>query len=191
MHASPFIDVDRVDNMLLITRGPLIPAVAKLTLEQTVALMVLGQAMESSAGDPTHAGEITSQFFYDPFVAGDRADHANHFYQILKGLPHIDYYLLNTGGIGEGARYKEITVEHTMAILDSLLRGGLEDWIASPSGFQVPKAVRLVDDIYFHPETLYSKEDFEAKQRKLSYLRQKVISKIRQSLHPQICTAFT
>ena len=191
MHTSPFIDVDRIDNLMLITRGPLIPTIAKLTLEQAVALMVLGQAMESSAGDPTHAGEIASQFFYDPFVAGDRAKHANHFYKILKGLPHIDYYLLNTGGIGEGSRYKEITVEHTMAILDSLLRGGLEDWIASPSGFQVPKAVRLVDDIYFHPENLYSKDEFEAKQKKLNYIRQKAISKIRNSLHPEICSVFT
>lgn len=190
MHASPYIDVDRIDNMILITRGPLIPAIAKLTLEQTVALMILGQAMESSAGDPTQAGEISSQFFYDPFVAGDRAKHTNRFYQTLSGLPHIDYFLLNTGGIGEGQRYKEITVEHTMAILDSLLRGGLEDWISSPSGFKVPKAVRLVDDIYFHPENLYSKEEFEAKQKKLNYIRQKAISKISDLLHPEISTVF-
>jgi len=190
MHTSQFIYVDRIDNLILITRGPLIPAIAKLTLEQAVALVVLGQAMESSAGDPLHAGEITSQFFYDPFVAGDRAEHANHFYKILKGLPHIEYFLLNTGGIGEGSRYKEITVEHTMAVLDSLLRGGLEDWIASPSGFQVPKAVRLVDDIYFHPENLYSKNEFKLKQEKLNYLRQKAISKIGNSLHTKIRNVF-
>ena len=28
--------------------------------------MVLGQAMESSAGDPTQAGKIRTEFFYDP-----------------------------------------------------------------------------------------------------------------------------
>lgn len=53
-------------------RGPLIPAISKLTREQAAASMVLGQAMESSAGDPTRAGAIRSEFFYDPFVAGDR-----------------------------------------------------------------------------------------------------------------------
>jgi len=191
MHASSHIDVERIDNLILITRGPLIPAVAKLTLEQAVALIVLGQAMESSAGDPTQAGEIASQFFYDPFVAGDRAEHANRFYEILTGLTHMEYFLLNTGGVGEGPRYKEIAVKHTMAILDSLLRGGLEDWIDSPTGFKVPRAIRMVDDIYMHPENLYSKDEFEAKQRKLNYLRRKTIEKIGDLLHPNIRNVFS
>ena len=64
MHSSPYIDVERIDNIILITRGPIIPGISKLTLEQAVALMVLGQAMESSAGDPTQAGKIRSEFFY-------------------------------------------------------------------------------------------------------------------------------
>jgi phosphoenolpyruvate carboxykinase (ATP) len=79
MHASPHIDVEHVDNIILITRGPMIPAICKLDLPQAAALMVLGQAMESSAGDPTQAGNIRTEFFYDPFVAGDRAAHANRF----------------------------------------------------------------------------------------------------------------
>jgi len=201
MHASPYIDVDRIDNLILITRGPLIPAISKLTLEQAVALMVIGQAMESSAGDPTRAGKIKSEFFYDPFVAGDRAEHANIFYEILRGLPHIDYYLLNTGGIGvrgidtveldEGVtRYRDIRLEHTMAILDSLLRGGLEDWVDSSTGFKVPKAVRHVDDIYFHPEKLYSKIEFEEKQKELNKIRCEAIEKLGNSLHSDIRNAF-
>ncbi len=190
MHASSYIDVDKVDNLILITRGPLIPAIAKLTLEQAVALMILGQAMESSAGDPTKAGRIRSEFFYDPFVAGDRAEHANRFYEILRGLPHMDYFLLNTGGVGEGARYKEITVEHTMAILDSLLRGGLEDWIDSPTGFKVPKAIRMVDDIYLHPEKLYSKAEFEEKQKELNKFRREAVEEIGGALHPNIRNVF-
>ena len=65
-----------------------------------------------------------------------------------------------------------------MTILDSLLRGGLEGREASPTGFQVPEAVRLVDDLYFHPESLHSKDEFVAKQKKLNYMRQKDIIKI-------------
>ncbi len=191
MHASSYIDVDRIDNLILITRGPLIPAIARLTQEQAVALMILGQAMESSAGDPTKAGSIRSEFFYDPFVAGDRAEHANRFYKILRGLPHMNYFLLNTGGVGEGARYKEITLEHTMGILDSLLRGGLEDWIDSPTGFKVPKAIRTVDDIYLHPERLYSRAEFEEKQKKLNRLRREAIEKIGDALHPNLINVFS
>ncbi len=191
LHASPYIDIDRIDNLILITRGPLIPAISLLTQEQAVALMVLGQSMESSAGDPTQAGKIKSEFFYDPFVAGNRAEHANIFYEILKGLPHMSYYLLNTGGIGEGERYKDIRLEYTMAILDSLLRGGLEDWIDSPTGFKVPTAIRLVDDIYLHPEKLYSRIEFEEKQKELNRIRYEAIEKLDRILHPNIRNVFS
>jgi len=190
MHASNHIDVDRIDNIILITRGPIIPAISKLTLEQAVALMIVGQAMESSAGDPTQAGKIRSVFFYDPFVAGDRADHANRFYEMLKKLPHINYYLLNTGGIGEGSTYKDIKLEHTIAILDSLLRGGLDEWVDSPTGFKVPKAIRMVDDIYSHPEKLYSKKEFQKKLEELNRLRRQAIEKVGDRLHPKIRECF-
>jgi len=191
MHASPYIDVDRVDNLILITRGPLIPAISKLTREQAVALMILGQAMESSAGDPTQAGKIRSEFFYDPFVSGDLAEHANIFYEIIRGLPHLNYYLLNTGGIGEGAHYQDIRLEFTMGILDSLLRGGLEDWIDSPAGFKVPRAIRVVDDIYLHPEKLYSGAEYEEKQRELNKIRYKAVKKFGNALHPNIRNVFS
>lgn len=190
MHTSPYIDVDRIDNFIIITRGPIIPAISKLTLEQAVALMVLGQAMESSAGDPTKAGNIRSEFFYDPFLAGDRAEHANIFYQIMKGLPHVDFYLMNTGGVGEDTHYKDITVEHTLGILDSLLRGGLEDWVGSPTGFKVPASIRTVNDILVHPERLYSQTEFEEKQRELNRIRFEAVEKIGKALHPDIRNVF-
>jgi phosphoenolpyruvate carboxykinase (ATP) len=191
MHASRYIDVDRIDNLILITRGPLTPAISKLTRDQAAALMIVGQAMESSAGDPTQAGKIRSEFFYDPFVAGDLAEHANTFYDIIKGIPHLNYYLINTGGIGEGERYKDIRLEFTMAILDSLLRGGLEDWVDSPTGFKVPVAIRYVDDIYLHPEKLYSKTEFEEKQRELNKIRYESVKKLGDSLHPDIRKVFS
>ena len=190
MHASANIDVDSVDNLVLITRGPLIPAISKLSREQAVALMVLGQAMESSAGDPTRAGSIRSEFFYDPFVAGDLAEHANMFYKIVKGMPHLNYYLMNTGGIGEGEHYKDIRLEFTMGILDSLLRGGLTDWVESPTGFQVPAAIRVVDDIYLHPEKVYSSNEFEEKQRELNEIRYKAVAKLGNKLHSDVRHVF-
>jgi phosphoenolpyruvate carboxykinase (ATP) len=190
MHASPYIDVDRIDNLILITRGPVIPAISKITREQAVALMVLGQAMESSAGDPTMAGKIRSEFFYDPFVAGDLAEHANIFYEIIKGIPHLNYYLMNTGGVGEGEHHKDIRLEFTMAILDSLARGGLEDWVDSPTGFKVPRAIRYVDDIYLHPEKLYSTIEFEERQMELNKTRYESVKSLGDSLYPEIRRVF-
>lgn len=190
MHASPNIDVDRIDNFILITRGPLVPAISKLTLEQATALMVLGQAMESSAGDPTQAGKIRSEFFYDPFIAGNRAEHANIFYEILRGLPHVNYYLINTGFVGEGAYCKKITVGDTMGILDSLLREGLEDWVDSPTGFKVPAAIRTVDDMLVHPEKLYSRAEFKEKQKALNRIRCEAVEKVGGALHSNIRNVF-
>ena len=190
MHASSYVDVDRIDNLILITREPSVPAISRLTLQQAVAFMVLGQAMESSAGDPTKAGKMRAEFFYDPFMAGDKAEHANRFYEILKGLPDIKYYLLNTGGIGEGHFYRDIKLEHTLGILDSLLRGELEDWVESAAGLEVPASVRSVDDIYFHPERLYPQEEFEAKLKELGKFRRAAVEKIGSGLHPDIRNVF-
>jgi phosphoenolpyruvate carboxykinase (ATP) len=190
MHASPHIDVESIDNFVLITRGPTIPAICKLNLEQAAALMVLGQAMESSAGDPTKAGKIRTEFFYDPFVAGDRAAHANRFYDILENLPHVNYYLMNTGSVGEGYHFKDIDVGHTMSILDSLLRGGLEDWKDSPSGFKVPAAIRAVDDIMVHPERLYTVAEFAQKKRELNKIRYEAIEQIGSGLNPKVRKVF-
>jgi phosphoenolpyruvate carboxykinase (ATP) len=190
MHASPSIDVEAIDNVVIITRGPIIPAISKLNLEQAAALMVLGQAMESSAGDPTQAGKIRTEFFYDPFVAGDRAAHANRFYDILQNLPHVNYYLVNTGSVGEGYHFKDIEVSHTMGILDSLFRGGLEDWVDSPTGFKVPASIRAVDDILVHPERLYSQAEFEQKQKELNRIRYQAIEKIGGGLNARVRKVF-
>ena len=102
----------------------------------------------------------------------------------------MNYYLLNTGGVGEGFAYQSIKLEYTIAILDALLRGGLEDWVDSTTGFKVPAAVGMVDDIYFHPEMLYPPDVFETKLKELNDLRQKSLKKIRGGLHPAIKNVF-
>jgi len=90
----------------------------------------------------------------------------------------------------EGERYKDITVEHTMAILDSLFRGGLEDWVDSPTGFKVPKAIRMVDDIYLHPEKLYTRVEFKEKQEGFNKLRYEAVEKLGSKLHPEVRNVF-
>ena len=160
MHAHRLIDAEKVDNLVLITRGPIVPAISRLTREQAVAFMVLGQAMESSAGDPSRAGQLKNEFFYDPFFVGDKAEHAHRFYGILQSNPDMGCYLLNTGGIGEGDSYEKIQLASTLGILDSLLRGGLTEWEDSAFGLQVPKAVRTVSRHYLHPEKFLNSQVF-------------------------------
>lgn len=193
LHAAPEIEVEKIDNIILITRGPIIPAIAKLTLEEAVAWMVGGQAMESSAGDPTQAGKIRQIFFYDPFVVGSRTKHTNRFYELLRELPNVKFFLLNTGGIGEGRKYRDISLSTTVSILDSLLRGGLDEednWIESAGGFKVPRAVRGVDPIFFHPEKLYSVSEFEEREKKLVKSIQEAIERVGEGMNSKILRVF-
>ncbi len=168
MHSSQEISVEKIHNLFIITRGNIFPAMAQLTPEQATAWMIRGQSTESSAGDPTQAGKIIEQFFFDPFVAGDRTEHANLFYEIIK-RNGIKCYHLNTGGIGEGEAYQKITLQETLGILDSTLRGGLEDWIEDEgTGLMIPVSVRTVDSSLFHPQKLFPLEVFAQKQREFN-----------------------
>jgi ATP-dependent phosphoenolpyruvate carboxykinase len=103
----------------------------------------------------------------------------------------LNYYLINTGGIGEGERYREIRLEFTMTILDSLLRGSLEDWVESPTGFRVPGSITYVDDIYLHPEKLYTMTEFEEGQGRLNQIRCESVEELGNSLHPDIRELFS
>ncbi|MDD3469183.1 MAG: phosphoenolpyruvate carboxykinase [Thermoguttaceae bacterium] len=192
MHCGRDINTDRVDNIFIITRGSTIPALAKLTQEQAAAFMVLGQSMESSAGDPTQAGKIKNVFFYDPFIAGDKSEHANLFYDLLRANPNIQCYLLNTGWVGEeGSKtFHDIRLNDTMGILDSAIRGGLDDWEYSPrTKLTIPSAVRSVDSILFHPEKLFRTEEFDALQAKLDLQRVAFLAQF-PNLNPKIRAAF-
>ena len=189
MHAHPEIDVEKINNLFIITRGPTIPAIAKLNPEQATAFMVLGQAEESSAGDPTQAGQIKNEFFYDPFMAGNKVNHANLFYEILKSN-QIECYLLNTGGIGSGETYHDIKLEDTMGILDSVLRGGLENWVESEGiGLEVPISIRTVDSILLHPKKLFNGKEFEKRESILEEQRKKTIEQY-PSLDERIRSVF-
>jgi hypothetical protein len=75
--------------------------------------------------------------------------------------------------------------------LDSLLRGGLEDWAESATGLQVPAAVRSVDDLYFHPEILFPWDQFRAEQKKLNVIRREAIEKMGSGLHHDIRSVFS
>jgi len=119
--ASEEIDVDRIDNIALLTRNPLINAISWLkTPEQATMQEIYGESIQSSGGVEVEAGKPIREFFLDPFVVGDRLEHAMIFYDFLKKNDHINCYLLNTGTIGQDGI--DITLRDTLAILNDLLR---------------------------------------------------------------------
>ena len=58
------------------------------------------------------------------------------------------------------------------------------------TGFKVPRVIRYVDDIYLHPEALYSTSDFEDRQKEISQTRYQAIEELGSALHPNIRRVF-
>ena len=173
MHTANDINARRIDNLFLITRGNIIPAVAKLTHEQAAAFMVLGQSMESSAGDPTQAGTIKNEFFYDPFLAGDRSEHANLFYDILQANPP---HQLLPAEYGRGGRREPPTRTSAWptrwAFSTRCSAAGRRSGTSrTRPGLMVPRSIRAIDTILTRPEKLFSAADFDARQQALDRQR--------------------
>jgi phosphoenolpyruvate carboxykinase (ATP) len=118
--ASTDLTVQKVHYIILLTRNPLINAISRLTPEQAVMQLIYGESVESSGGNPLEAGKFKREFFLDPFISGNRLEHALKFYELLREHPGIRVYLANTGAIGDqGLR---IDVWDSFAIYNDLLR---------------------------------------------------------------------
>ena len=77
-----------------------------------------------------------------------------------------------------------------MGILDSVLRGGLEDWMPSEgTGLLVPRAIGTRDSILLHPAKLYGMGEFEKRQAALDRQRAEVLSAY-PGLHADIKAVF-
>jgi phosphoenolpyruvate carboxykinase (ATP) len=118
--ASKDLTVKKLHYIVILTRNPLINAISKLTPEQTVMQLIYGESVESSGGNPAEAGKFKREFFLDPFVSGNRCEHALKFYEILRENPGIRAYLANTGSIGDKGMTMDIW--DSFAIYNDLLR---------------------------------------------------------------------
>ncbi len=117
--ASPSLRADRMDYIIILTRNPLVNAISKLTPEQAAMQFIYGESIESSGGNPEEAGKFKRVFFLDPFMCGNRLEHALIFYDIIK-RNRIKCYLANTGTIGQDEI--KVTLRQSLAIYNDLCR---------------------------------------------------------------------
>jgi phosphoenolpyruvate carboxykinase (ATP) len=117
--ASPGLRAERVHNIIILTRNPLANVLSRLTPEQAVMQFLYGESIESSGGNPEEAGKFKREIFLDPFLTGNRLEHALIFYEILKKNP-IRCYLANTGTIG--ASEQKVTLRQSLAAYNDLVR---------------------------------------------------------------------
>ena len=109
----------RVDNLLFLTRNPMANVLSKLTPEQMTMQLIYGESIESSGGNPEEAGAFKREFFLDPFVVGNRLEHAMIFHEVAK-KNNIKCYLANTGTIGQNE--VEVDLRQSLSAYNDVLR---------------------------------------------------------------------
>jgi phosphoenolpyruvate carboxykinase (ATP) len=174
------IDLKRVDMMVFITRKKtIVPPIARLTQEQAAAFFMLGESVESSAGDPTQAGKPLNVVGTNPFIIGPQDEEGNRFLEILRQNPHIECYLLDTGyfGAGQSMHGKKITVYDSARLLADAARGALV-WKRDPDwGYEVAIKAEDVDLGVFDPSVYYGEKEYrrmtaELRKNRRAWLRQ-------------------
>ncbi|MDJ1433428.1 phosphoenolpyruvate carboxykinase (ATP) [Halostagnicola sp. A-GB9-2] len=148
--ADEEIDLDRMDQVFFITRNPLMPPVAKLDTDQAAVAFMLGESIETSAGDPSRAGESIRVVGTNPFIIGPEGEEGNIFQDLIETLD-VDCYVINTGYLGNES--KDIGVTESVTVLTEVARGTI-DWADDErTGLTIPESVPGLDiEEYYVPD---------------------------------------
>ena len=172
------VDLERVDYLVFITRhNEIVPPVVRLSQEWGAASFMLGESVETSAGDPSEAGKQRRVVGTNPFIVGSEEEEGNLFLSILRKNPHMQCYLLNTGKVGGLTGGQKITVFDSVKILEMIARDKIvwkrdEFW-----GYDVPVEIPGLDMSRFDLNNYYSGERIQAlrqalKKERLAWLSQ-------------------
>lgn len=138
--AGEDIDLDSVDQVFFITRNPAMPPVAKLNPEEAAAAFMLGESVQTSAGDPSKAGESIRVVGTNPFIVGSEGEEGNRFRDLIADLD-VDCFVLNTGSVGN----HDVSVSDTVTLLRNISGGTVEWRHDETAGLTVPASVPGMD----------------------------------------------
>jgi len=172
------IDLEKVDFMIFINRRyDILPPVVRLTPEWAAVAFMLGESVETSAGDPTQAGKSLRVVGTNPFIVGSEEEEGNIFLSILRNNPDIKCFILNTGMVGGKERGQKITHRDSLKIMEMLARDKIvwkkdEFW-----GYEVPSQIPGVDLSRFDLSNYYPEEQMQElsedlKSERLEWLSQ-------------------
>ena len=160
---SEGIDLDKANKIVFITRrNDVVPVCARLNAEQAAAYFMLGESIETSAGDPTKAGQAKREVGTNPFIVGPEAQEGNRLLEILRKNPDMQAYILNTGSIGakDGSAGEKVTIRVSTEIMKQIAKEAIE-WERDPDwGYETPKKVAGLDLAKYSPKTYYTPEQY-------------------------------
>ncbi|MFT4921187.1 MAG: phosphoenolpyruvate carboxykinase (ATP) [Haloarculaceae archaeon] len=160
--AADDIDLSDVDQVFFITRNPLMPPVARLSPRQAAVAFMLGESIQTSAGDPDAAGESIRVVGTNPFIVGPEGEEGNRFYELVADND-VEAYVINTGHVGPDEA--DIGVEDSVNILVAAARDTIEWAHDETLDVDVPETVPGVDVDSLYPPAHY--EDYEAELSEL------------------------
>jgi phosphoenolpyruvate carboxykinase (ATP) len=138
--ADDHIDLSDLDQLFFITRNPVAPPIAKLSPRQAAVTFMLGESIQTSAGDPSKAGESIRVVGTNPFIIGSEGQEGNRVHDLVADLD-LECYLLNTGQVGD----RDVGVQESVTILREVARGRIEWTHDDCTGLTVPAAVPGLD----------------------------------------------
>lgn len=153
------IDLEKVDCVVFINRRyDVLPPVVRLSREWGAAAFMLGESVETSAGDPAQAGKALRVVGTNPFIVGSEEEEGNIFLNILRNNPDIQCFILNTGKVGGTDRGQKITVRDSAKIIEMIARDQIT-WLKDEFwGYEVPVEIPGVDLSRFDLDTYYPEE---------------------------------
>lgn len=172
------IDLEKVDFMIFITRHyDIMPPVVRLTPEWAAAAFMLGESIETSAGDPTQAGKALRVVGTNPFIVGKEEEEGNILLNLLRDNPDIECFILNTGVVGGADRGQKITHRDSLKILEMIARGEIEWQKDRFWGYEVPVHIPGVELERFDLNKYYPEEQIRElsenlKRERLEWLSQ-------------------
>ena len=157
------IDLPKANKIVFITRrNDIVPVCARLTSEQAAAYFMLGESIETSAGDPTKAGQAKREVGTNPFIVGPEAEEGNRLLAILRESPDMQAYILNTGSIGadEGSPGEKISIKVSTEIMKQIAKEAIT-WETDPDwGYEVPTDVPGLNLEKYTSVSYYSPEKY-------------------------------
>ncbi len=196
--------LDQLDGMVVafITRRmTVMPLVSRLNPEQAAAAFMLGESVETTAGDPRRAGESVRVVGTNPFLIGSESAEGNWFYDFVKNNEdRVQCYLLNTGGVGEilerdeqgRARVQQPVTRVPIPEMSAMIRGILRntvEWGEDPLfGTEVPVSVDGVDISKYDLSNFYSANQIQEYAERLKEERRVHLANF-PGLNPSIVEA--
>jgi len=156
--------LERADFILILNRNDnIIPAVARLDVDQAAAFFMLGETKGTSAGGAAEAGKFLRIPGTNPFFPLLHAQQGNRFRELLAQVD-LDVYLMNTGRVGGPAdddRSRKVRIGHSSAIVQAVAEGAIS-WQSDPDfGYQVAGSLPGIegdDEQVLRPRELYEKQ---------------------------------